>query len=123
MTKGPNAKFGVQVNVVLDGKIQHTADGKPQKRKVQMGPGKFADGRPQPFYDAEGNFKGMTKLLQERGLTMEARLNAQCEKFKCKPNTTACCQRRVLYNQPDFANQDSALEIACKARGFEWYSY
>jgi transposase len=25
----------------------------------------------------------------------------------------------VLYNQPDFANQLSAVEIACKAQGYE----
>jgi len=119
MTKGPKENFGVEVSVIVNGKPQYKPDGKPQKRTIPMGPGKFADGTPQSFYEDDGTFKGMTKILKERGLTEEAKLKAQCDKFKCKPNATACCQRRVLYNQPDFANQDSALEITCKARGFE----
>jgi hypothetical protein len=119
MTKGPSKTFGVEVTVLLDGKIQYESDGKPKKRTMQMGPGKFIDGTPQSFYTLNGTFKGMTKILEERGLTKESKLKAQCEKFKCAANATDCCQRRVLYNQPDFANQDSALEISCKSRGFE----
>jgi hypothetical protein len=119
MTKHPSNTFGVEVTVVVDGKIQYNPDGKPQKRTIQMGPGRFANGAPHSFYDGDGRFKGMTKILLERGLIKEAQLNAQCGKFQCAPNATACCQRRVLYNQPDFVNQDSSLEIACKARGFE----
>jgi hypothetical protein len=119
MTKGPSKSFGVEVTDIVDGQIQYKTDGKVKKRTIQMGPGTFADGSPHPFYDENGTFKGMTKILQERGLTEESKLNAQCEKFKCAPKATSCCQRRVLYNQPDFANQDSALEIVCKARGFQ----
>ncbi|OAX32221.1 hypothetical protein K503DRAFT_702358, partial [Rhizopogon vinicolor AM-OR11-026] len=29
-----------------------------------------------------------------------------------------CCCRRMLYNEPDFVNVKSLLEIACEARGF-----
>jgi hypothetical protein len=119
MTKGPSKTFGAEVTVIVNGKPQYTVDGKPQKRTIPMGPGTFADGTPQSFYNENGTFKGMTRILQECGLTTESKLKAQCEKFKCAPDATDCCQRQVLYNQPDFANQDSALEIACKARGFE----
>jgi len=66
-----------------------------------------------------GTFKGTTKLLQECGLTEEAKLKGSCRNFKCTMGTTHCCQKRVLYNQPDFTDQLSTIEIACKARGFE----
>lgn len=124
MTKNPSKKFGADVTVTIDGKIQYTANGKPQKRTVQMGPGILPNGQPHYFYDTPsttvlGTFKGMTKLLQERGLTEEAKLNGSCKNFKCATGATRCCQKRVLYNQPDFTDQLSAIEIACKARGFE----
>ena len=124
MTKNPSTKFGAEVTVTIDGKIQYSATGKPQKRTVQMGPGILPNGQPQYFYSTLsttvlGTFKGTTKLLQERGLTEEAKLNGSCKNFKCPAGATRCCQKRVLYNQPDFADQLSAIEIACKARGFE----
>jgi hypothetical protein len=84
-----------------------------------MGPGKFADGSPQNFYDKSGVFKGMTQILKERGLTEAAKLKAECKNFRCPKDATDCCQQRTLYNQPDFVDQESALEIACKAQGFE----
>jgi len=77
----------------------------------------YEDGSPQKFY--EDVFIGMTKILQQRGLTEEAKLNMTCKNFKCAPEATVCCQRRVLYNQPDFAEQASALEILCQGQGFE----
>jgi len=61
----------------------------------------------------------MTKLLQECGLTEEVKLQGSCRNFKCPIGATNCCQKRMLYNQPDFVDQLSAIEIACKARGFE----
>lgn len=119
MTKGPSTTFGVEATVVMDGKVQYLPNGKPQKRTIPMGPGKFADGSLQNFYNAAGIFKGMTVILEERGLTEEAKLRAECKKFQCTPGATRCCQRRVLYNQPDFVEQNSALELKAKARGFE----
>ena len=119
MTKNPNKTFGAEVTVFENGRIRYTPDGKPQKVKVRMDPGKFLDGSPQDLYNENGDFKGMTKLLLERGLTQEATLNAECKNFKCADETASCCQRRVLYNQPDFAGQVSALEISCRERGFE----
>jgi hypothetical protein len=61
----------------------------------------------------------MTKILQQRGLTEAAKLNASYKSFKCAEGATACCQHQVLYNQPDFAEQESALEILCRVQGFE----
>jgi hypothetical protein len=118
MTKNPSTKFGVEVSVMVDGKVQYAANGKPQKHTVQMGPGRLLNGEPQYFYEGEV-FKGTTKLLLEQGLTEEAKLKGSCKNFKCEKGATKCCQKRVLYNQPDFSDQESALEIACKARGFE----
>jgi len=106
-----------------NGKIQYLPNGKPEKHVAQMGPGKFADGSPQSFYNNVGIFKGMTKILIECELTEEAKLKAECKGFKCKKGAANCCQCWVLYNQPDFVDQESALEITCKAKGLRWYSY
>ena len=83
-----------------------------------MPPGKFSDGEPHDFYDNRV-FKGMTRILQEHGLTEEAKLKAECKGFKCPADKTACCQRWVLYNQPDFADEGSGLEILGQEFGFE----
>jgi hypothetical protein len=60
----------------------------------------------------------MAVILKERGLRMEAALNAQCKGFKYATGATSCCCRRVMYNQPDFKNEKSLLEQACEAHGF-----
>jgi len=118
MTKNPSTTFGIEVTVIENGKIKYAPDGKPQKNKLPMPPGKFSDGEPHDFYN-NGVFKGMTRILQERGLTEEAKLKAECKGFKCPADKTACCQRRVLYNQPDFADEGSGLEILGREFGFE----
>ena len=84
-----------------------------------MGPGNFADGSPQSFYNDVGIFKGMSKILNEHALTEEAKLKAECKGFKCEKDVMNCCQWWVLYSQPDFIDQESALEITCKTKGFE----
>ena len=89
--KNPSKTFGAEVTVMDNGKIQYLPNGKPQKRVVQMGPGKFADGSPQSFYNDVGIFKGMTKILIEHELTEEAKLNAECKKFKCEKSAMNCC--------------------------------
>ncbi|KAF8158519.1 hypothetical protein B0H34DRAFT_657165 [Crassisporium funariophilum] len=70
MTKGSSTKFGGEVTVTVDGKIQYAGTGKPLKCTVQMGPGVLPNGLPHHFYNVPsttvlGTFKGMTKLLQE----------------------------------------------------------
>ena len=60
----------------------------------------------------------MATILQERGFGDMNKVRAECKEFKCTPKATECCCRRILYNQPDFANVPSLLETTCKARGF-----
>jgi len=64
------------------------------------------------------SFKRGPVLLQERGLHEEVKLNAQCQKFKCRTGNKNCCQRRVLYHQPDFVQAKSLLKELCEARGY-----
>jgi hypothetical protein len=63
-----------------------------------------------------GWFKGMEQILRERGLWRDGLL-AQCPGFKCEAGRTDCCCRRILFLQPDFANQKSALEELVESRG------
>jgi hypothetical protein len=44
-------------------------------------------------------------------------LKAQCTGFHCPSNNLHCC-RHILYNQPDFTNGLSLLELAAEERGF-----
>jgi hypothetical protein len=83
-------------------------------------------GMPQSFYFASddknepamrGWFKGMERILQERGLLPETGLPAECPKFKCPKDQTYCCCRRLLFNQPDFISQKSQLEELIENRG------
>jgi len=83
----------------------------------------FLDGTPQALYFPEGHpragvFKGMTYILEERGLVKESKLHAECKNFKCAPPAIDCCCCRVLYNQPDFTHVPTILENACNTRGF-----
>lgn len=124
MTKGPSENFGVEVTVVVDGKVQYQQDGKPKKKKMRMGSGKFANGDLQNFYDERGVFKGMTTILEERRQfdnqipTNPGKLLAACKGFKCAPGAQNCCQRRILYDQPDFQDQESVVEMRAQERGF-----
>jgi hypothetical protein len=99
------------------------------KENIQMTGACFADGTVQDLYfpsHAEkhaGKFKGMELLLEERrkkgdlGDMSEAELkkkNAECKSFKCTdPQSTTCCMRRMLFNQPDFSAVKSCLEDTC----------
>jgi hypothetical protein len=122
-TPAVGRNWGCETNVIgPDGKAVYGPDGKYIKTKVRMQHGTF-NGQPQDFYfppghAREGVFKGMTVILEERGISTEGKL-AQCPKFKCKEGATECCCRRMLYNQPDFVNVKSNLELICEARGFK----
>ena len=90
---------------------------------------KFADGSPQSLYFEDdhplspGLFKGITVILQERGLHEEAKLKHECSKFQCPPAppdyAVNCCQRRVLFNQKDFVEVKSVLETTAKSHGVQ----
>lgn len=126
MTKGPSKTFGIDVTVVIDNKVQYQQDGKPLKKRVRMGPGKFANGEPQDFYYGSGQFKGMTKILEERRKFDDQipanleELRGECKGFKCIPASGVqnCCQRRILFNQPDFQDQESMVEKRARERGY-----
>jgi len=63
--------------------------------KCQMRNGVLPNGEPQTFYFTDdhpqfpGFFKGMAKILEELGLVMESKLNAECDRFKCANLTAA----------------------------------
>ncbi|EEB97145.1 hypothetical protein MPER_03592 [Moniliophthora perniciosa FA553] len=132
MPKGPSPNFFLEVNV-LDEKGNHLYDqhGKYLKKKIKMGNAKFNDGKEQelyfpdnlspnhPDYEHRGKFKGIARLLKERGLPHTMKL--QCDPNtlkKCPPGQEYCCCRRALYSQPDFVNYPSLLETEAKKRGF-----
>lgn len=114
--------WGIEVTKCTDdGKPVYKSDGSMEKIKIPMGDAVF-NSQPQSLYFPEGHsragvFKGMATILEERGLS-SSKL-AECKGFKCAPPALDCCCRRTLFNQPDFANVNSLLEITCRARGFQ----
>jgi hypothetical protein len=130
MSKKPTqARFqmwGVDVPLVDNaGRQLYDEHRKPLKQRVCMGDARLPGGGAQSLYsipqDGTGRtsvFKGMDMLLAERGINTTA-LKAECPDFKCVAGATDCCTRRVLWNQPDFANVKSVLEDQCDARGFK----
>ena len=71
MPKNPSHSWGVTVLAKDDsGAIMYHSNGKPQKLKVPMEPGCYANGEPQLLYFPDGHekvgwFKGMAQILQE----------------------------------------------------------
>ncbi|OAX31798.1 hypothetical protein K503DRAFT_787611 [Rhizopogon vinicolor AM-OR11-026] len=106
------------------GNVMHDPGGKPIKEKICMANSQIADGTYQSFYFPEGHekagwFKGMAQILSEQGFNNSAGLRAECPGFKCPAEKIPhCCCRRLLYNQPDFVNVKSHLEILCEGCGF-----
>ena len=125
MPKEPRPSFGVN-SVVRgsDGKIVYDQSGKPLARKQRMENARFANGTSQSLYypsdhpQYPDHFKGMSQILRERGFSAPEKIRAECKGFKCNPNSENCCQRRILFNQPDFANVPSLVESHCQARGY-----
>ncbi|KIJ42644.1 hypothetical protein M422DRAFT_170720 [Sphaerobolus stellatus SS14] len=97
--------------------------------KLKMRNGVLPNGEQQPLYFPDdhptmpGYFKGMSIILQERSLIQEAKLPAQCKNFKCQDVKSACCCRRVLFNQPDFTAQKVALVELIEANGHLVFFY
>lgn len=124
-TPKPGTNWGVEITVKDDsGNIIYGSDGKPKKKKVRMGPGIFKDGTLQDFYFPPGHprkgvFKGMAVILEERGYKNPRSLRAQCPKFKCLSDASECRCRCILFNEADFANVKSLLEIHCEKRGYQ----
>jgi hypothetical protein len=119
--------WGVDVPVVdAAGRQLYDEHRKLRKQRVCMGNAQYPGSSClQSLYynphDGSGRtcvFKGMDRILAERGINTSA-LRAECPGFKCAEGATDCCTRRVIWNQPDFANVKSVLEDACDARGFK----
>ncbi|KAJ2970674.1 hypothetical protein NUW54_g12678 [Trametes sanguinea] len=139
MTKNPSKTFGVEIPILDEvGRPVHGSDGKVSKARIRMADATFADGTKQSLYfpdnhpdpELRGAFKGMVKLLEERGYTSVGRLRAQCDSFNCPPppldtpplayySQNPCCCRRLLYEQPDFKAVKSRLEMELEARGIQ----
>ena len=106
-----------------NGKPVHEPGGEIKKMKVKMCNTTFKDGSPQSLYFPDGHklagvFKGMAIILNKQGHADVLKVRAKCLKFQCKKGANCCCCQRMLYNEPDFVNVKSLLEIMCEARGF-----
>ncbi|KIJ37224.1 hypothetical protein M422DRAFT_178335 [Sphaerobolus stellatus SS14] len=94
-----------------------------KKGICRMRAGKLPNGDPQDLHYSDMDplypryFKGMAKILEERGLTKEAQLPAECPKFKCADLNAACCCRHVLFNQADFLAQKPAIIELVESHG------
>ncbi|RXW17174.1 hypothetical protein EST38_g8683 [Candolleomyces aberdarensis] len=94
-----------------------------EKQQMAMHGASF-NGEPQPLYFPPddgigmGKFKGMERILAEQGIETTG-LKAECKKFKCTPPQRDCCMQRILYNEPDFQNVESNLEILARSLGVQ----
>jgi len=87
-----------------------------------MEPGCYANGEPQSLYFPDGHekagwFKGMAQIIQEQGFEAKSMLQAECKGFHCPPGETRCCCCRFLYNQPNFKQVESVLQMTCHTMG------
>ncbi|KAJ3496984.1 hypothetical protein NMY22_g19746 [Coprinellus aureogranulatus] len=94
-----------------------------EKEYAQMRSTVFG-GKPQSLYfsdghESAGDFKGMAQILVERGITDAFGIHAECKGFKCVSMDVSakCCCHRILFNQPDFVDVESKLEIIGKEEG------
>ncbi|QRV83075.1 DDE superfamily endonuclease [Ceratobasidium sp. AG-Ba] len=120
MTLGPSQKVKGEEAGLLGDKI-----------KIDYAPAILPDGTVQQLYypmnhpiaKLQGAFKGMASILEERGVPNARKLKLVCaatdsNKQGCPPNSTNCCARRTMMNQPDILAQKSILQIQAAAEGF-----
>ncbi|KAF8593252.1 hypothetical protein BDV93DRAFT_460945 [Ceratobasidium sp. AG-I] len=111
MTKGPSDRFAVEV-----------VDTNGDKKRVRMDNPTFPDGSIQSLYFPENHpthprqFKGMVELLKERGIDA-SKLNRECPAFKCIPNRSRCCVRRILFDILDAQSPPAVLESLANSLG------
>ncbi|KAJ7061623.1 hypothetical protein C8F01DRAFT_1286424 [Mycena amicta] len=123
MTLGPSAAFCIKKTDVGE-------NGKETVRKLRMDDGwYYAEDMvtqiPQSFYFPTGHplacqFKGIKHILTERGHNVAGK-KLQCNSKRwtaCEDHTSrSCCQRRMLYNEPDFVHIPSRLEKLAEELG------
>jgi hypothetical protein len=120
----PCTNFGVLVNVVgEDGWPVDGADGRILKKKIQMQNRQF-NRQEQDFYFPHGHkkagiFKGMAAILTECGYNVSKK-RAQCRKSfaDCLKGINNCCCQHILYNKPDFAEEELMLKTCCQNRRY-----
>ncbi|KAB5587657.1 hypothetical protein CTheo_8903 [Ceratobasidium theobromae] len=98
-----------------------------EKIKVNFAAGRFSDGSCQEFYyptnhpkvELQGTFKGLTKILEERGIPGAHKLKLQCPTTNgqtgCPPGKKDCCARRTMANQPDILEQKTILQLLAES--------
>lgn len=98
-----------------------------EKLKVNFRPGSFSDGSPQElYYSADhskpelcGAFKGLAKILEERGIPNACKLKLQCPNGKGQlgypPNRVDCCARKTMVNQSDILGQKTVLQLLAES--------
>lgn len=94
----------------------NSTDAQGRKIKLRMENPKLPDGSEQELYLPNGRFKGMVKLLQERGYDTTG-LKAECEGFRCASVSSNCCCRRILFNLIDLKGLPSILESLAEELG------
>jgi hypothetical protein len=126
MTFGPSAHYKKYRNVLdKDGNPVYDSKGRRLKEEVRLADTVF-NGIPQSLYfpndhkEYPGFFKGIAQILFERGDVEGLQKRLECKGFDCtdKSSSARCCARRILFNQPDFCDPKSALELACEMHGF-----
>ncbi len=99
--------------------------------KGRMWPGQLPSGESQSFYFCDdhptspGFFKGMALILEERGLKLQAKKQAECPKFKCTDTSASatCCCHWILFNQPNFLAQKPQLVELVESQGHLVFFY
>jgi hypothetical protein len=95
---GHNWGIEVPLRDPITGEVIYKPDGSSEKTKIpsRMGDTCFRNGEPQSLYfpvdnERAGVFKGMAKILEERGFGDMAKVRAECKNFKCTPPAINCC--------------------------------
>ncbi|KAF8595940.1 hypothetical protein BDV93DRAFT_455800 [Ceratobasidium sp. AG-I] len=98
-----------------------------EKVKMDFRPGYFSDGSPHALYypvdhpkvELRGAFKGLAKILEERGIPDARKLRLHCPTGKgqagCPLNQANCCARKIMVNQPDILKQKTILQLLAES--------
>ena len=59
----------------------------------------------------------MENIIQKHGLWPETGLLTDCPGSKCPPSSNNCCCHTLLFHEPDFVSQKSALQESVERCG------